>query len=427
MRIGIIAEGRGALGVQYEGIWRVLRLLLQAITRHNHNIVIFCECRHAAEVATFCKACAAPAMSVAYVVLDAILPASQSTAFQEADDFAENLAEMVLLSETEIDVWLNPNPFWTAVQYVTGPKLSLFHDFVFHDYPASYFEEDYSKYLDIVAQAGRVIDKFVCFSSYVRRRHAIEACGIAPEKIDVIVTPPIDYSSIFDPELVPVRDDRRLAQRYLADSLTRSLPLWQGDLERFLFLHHIVNYPFADADYIFVSTQNRPHKSMKTIAEALNDLIRKRFVNISVITTALLSVEGTSALERYLAAEKLFGDFMSLGKLDDLEHALAYTLAKLTVHTSPFEGNFPLPFAESVSMGTPCIVPFSAAYADFIPEQYWDCVFYEDHASALADRIVDVVRHRETVLQQQRALLRVLSENTWEQVAGQYSDLLANL
>ncbi|WP_457587924.1 glycosyltransferase [Ensifer canadensis] len=419
MDIGIAVEGNERLGVNYEGIWRVLKYVTQGLLDRGNRIHFYCLARHSDEVAGFIDNYSSQGRPQLHVVSD---PRLEQEEFENSLDqeSGELLADLIMLAGPKNSVWLNPNPFWRATRYLPGFKVSMFHDFLIADFPISYINEDWAKLLSELEAASEGHDHFIVLSEYVKKRHAIETCKIPSEKLTVVTTPPITYDNN-----VLVRDkivdcDRSALGHHLRTSLKITLGKWLGVRERELFFHHTANYPYEDAPYIFISTQNRPHKNLRLVAEAASILVRQRFNSIPVFTTALIDIKGQSDLEIYLAREHLFGDFASVGKLEDTAHAIMYKLAALTVHPSSFEGNFPLPFAESVSMGTPCIIPYSEVYKDFIPEADWKFVFYQNDASNLANKVELVCRHRDLFLKEQKRILKRLQLNTWDKCAAQY-------
>jgi glycosyltransferase involved in cell wall biosynthesis len=425
LKIGIIVEGSDQLD-RYEDIWYVLRYLLKGLIGRGNQVVMFCEAQNLDAIKLYLDSVATIGGSMDFVLVgeDTI---SRNMQLDDSDSAAELLAENVLLAMVPIDIWFNPDPFWTALQYVPGPKLSWFNDFIFCDYPSSYAATDVHDLLVKSKYAAVYIDHFVCVSDYVMRKHAVGYCELPSEKLSMIANPPIDHEGMLDISICQFKSDRLLAQKFIHSSLKKTLPRWQGQLERSLFLHHVVNYPFASNDFIFVSTANLPHRNLITVARALNLLVRTEFFSISVFTTAIMNMMGDSDLELYLKTECLFGDYLSVGKLADLERAVLYILASVTIHPSPFEGTFPLPFAESVSVGTPCIIPFRQAYAHFIPKRYWSCVFYEDSPQALATRIRDIMANRADIAAEQLELLNFLRQATWDSVAAQYQNIFSGL
>ncbi len=423
MDIGIAVEGNERLGVTYEGIWRVLKYVTEGLLDLGHGIHFYALKRHSSELTEFIGNYSTRARPELHIVSD---PRLDREEFENAlsSESGELLADLIVLAQPKNLVWLNPNPFWSATRHLPGAKVSMFHDFLLADFPISYINEDWSRLLSELGAAAAAHDHFVVLSEYVKNRHAIETCKIPPKKLTVVTTPPITYANNRLLGKKIIEWDRSTVAVHLRNSLRDTLAKWLGTRERDLFFHHITNYPYEDTPFIFVSTQNRPHKNLKIVAEAANVLIRQRFDSFPVFTTALLDIKGQSDLEIYLARERLFGDFASVGKLEDSAHAMMYSLATLTVHPSSFEGNFPLPFAESVSMGTPCIIPFSDVYKDFIPESDWKFVFYQNDVRNLADKIQLVHQNRELFLTEQQRVLKKLQLNTWETCAKRYETIL---
>lgn len=416
MRIGVIVEGANKLGMQFEGIWRVCLRLTAALCARGDEVIFFCQRQNTEELDENLRKFVEWGRYRIVNISDGRLP------FDEVQDPHDSesgkiMADLVKLAKIPVDVWFNPNPMWSAVQRMSGPKVCVLHDFLIGDYPACYKEFDYRPVLETFRRAGKIHDQVICSSSYVRDQHATKLCHIPREKISIVHTPPI----------VDRRDqgnnDILVDRSRLRTLLQRSLPNWMQGRERELFLHHTVNLPFGELPYIFLSTQNRPHKNMRLAAEALQILIRRKYEGIIGLTTALIEIRGQSEFEKYLLKEKLNGSFLSLGKLSDEAHFLAYRFAVATVHTSPFEGNFPLPFAESVSCGTPCLVAYSPAYDEFICGSEREHVFFKPNAANLAERIAYVCSNRAEILDVQRQILGRMCNNTWDGFANSYTEV----
>jgi hypothetical protein len=117
-------------------------------------------------------------------------------------------------------------------------------------------------------------------------------------------------------------------------------------------------------------------------------------------------------LEKFLKSELFMGDFMSVGKVSDVTHALLYKFARMTIHPSTFEGNLPLPFAESVSLGTPCIMPYSTAYLDYVDPSMHPWIFYNPTQIGLIEKVEEVESRRPEFIRAQREVVKMLRRNT---------------
>ena len=426
LNVGIFIEGVEKLGMEYEGIWRVVKYLLRASSGQSTRFTLFHHVRFAREVKQFLGSLQLKENTVT------ALPLGQAGGYVKGEEIA--LAREIEGLALPIDIWLVPNLAWKAVQHVSGPKVALFHDFVMADYRRGYPLSMWSDFGKTVRDSLRYIDKYVCTTPYVYRTQALGHCGIPAERVVCIPHAPLDYSHYLKTfkvteegvELTPNQVSAALRQ-VIKDFLGRHLHQWMPHSDRQIFLHHTINYPFHHKDYIFVSTQDRPHKNLLQVAETLSYLNRKLYSNRAVMTTALINSQGKSPTERFLVRNKLFGDMMTVGKLDERTHAAMYYLASVTVHPSAFEGAFPLPFCESVSVGTPCLLPFSKSYVDMVPRHLWDRVFYEPSTIGLAEKLQDIKVRPDWYLAGQNELLSVFSQRAWSDVFATYREIFQSV
>lgn len=410
--VGLWVEGVDRLGAKYEGIWRVIKRFLSASSATQVRFSIVAHARFREELLEFVSE-----------LPESVRDRVQVRSYGEVGaPFEKGEAERQARSgqQVAVDAWLVPNPMWAAAQHLGGPKVVWFHDFLLAEFPQSYpralfhaFEHNVHAFDD----AGAF---FVFTSPYVMREHGERICGISPSKSKLIVNPPVEPL----PEGCQFPEGRRAGGDLIRDELRRDLKNFMSRQHAELFFDHITSFPFEDLPYFFVSSQNREHKAFLRVAETVRDLIRRRFLPYPVFTTAFVDVNGKTPLERFLQKELMMGDFMSVGKVGDLVHALLYKYARLTIHPSTFEGNLPLPFAESVALGTPCVVPYSRAYVEFVEEALHPWIFYNPTEAGLTDKIIDIERRRPDYVHAQRQILQTLQLNTVEQFFSDHMEAL---
>jgi len=398
--VGIWIEGVDRLGAAYEGIWRVIKRFIISSDGTRTRFRFVAPARFASEIREFLSDL--PPELCEKVEIDEF--GSRS----DVHDANEAVRQASFANNIEVDTWLVPNPMWSSAKYLIRPKLVWFHDFLLVEFPQSYprklFLEFQSNVKDFVS-AGAF---FIFTSPYVKEKHGHEFCGIPREQSALILNSPIDGL----PALEGASADPRDAGDFIRDELKENLRRWCSPAHAELFFHHISSYPFEKVPYFFVSSQNREHKGFLRLAQAHAALLRERYFQYSIFTTALVDVAGSSALEQFLRAKLLLGDFMSVGKVSETTHALLYKFARLTIHPSTFEGNLPLPFAESVSVGTPCIMPYSRAYADYLDPALHPWVFYNATQTGLIDKVAEVEERRSDFISAQRDVLSQLRKHS---------------
>lgn len=399
-RIGIWVQGVDRLGAAYEGIWRVIKRFILSSEGSGKRFCFAAPARFRKEIEEFLSD-----LPDSLRECVGIEPFGRSSDTFEQEEAAR---QAIHANQLDVDAWLVPNPMWGAAKHLVRPKIVWFHDFLLVEFPQSYPRTmflEFQEHVRGLADAGAF---FIFTSPYVKEKHGHEFCGIPTSQSTLILNPPIDGMTALE----GVPEDPDEAADFLRSELKENLRDWCSGAHAELFYHHISSYPFERNPYFFVSSQNREHKGFLRLAQAHATLLRERYLPYSIFTTALVDVAGSSPLERYLKAELLLGDFMSVGKVSDAAHALLYKFARVTLHPSTFEGNLPLPFAESVSVGTPCIMPYSRAFRDYVEPDMHPWVFFNPTQAGIIEKIEEVDARRKDFLAAQKHVLRTLQRHT---------------
>ena len=399
-KIGIWVQGVDRLGAAYEGIWRVIKRFLLSSEGSDTRFCFVAPERFREEIEEFLADLPDPLRSK--VDIEGHGRASDR---HEAD---EDVRQASHANQLDVDAWLVPNPMWGAAKHLIRPKLVWFHDFLLVEFPQSYPRKLFLEFQENVRDLADSGALFVFTSPYVKEKHGHEFCGIPADQSVLILNPPIDGSTI----LADAPAEPHEAGDFIRSELKENLARWCTPAHAELFFHHISSYPFESLPYFFVSSQNREHKGFLRLAQAHSALVRQRYLPYSIFTTALVDVAGSSPLEKFLKAELHMGDFMSVGKVTDVTNALLYKFARLTIHPSTFEGNLPLPFAESVSVGTPCIMPYSRAYADYLDPALHPWVFYNPTAAGIIQKVEEIEQRRADFVDAQKDVLGKLRSHT---------------
>lgn len=399
-KIGIWIQGVDRLGAGYEGIWRVIKRFLISSDGSAKRFCLVAPARFQLELEEF--------LSDLPVSLRSKVEVHALGDVDNRYDEEEGLRQATHANEIDVDAWLVPNPMWGAARHLIRPKLVWFHDFVLLEFPQSYPRNLYLEFQDNVRGLVEAGAFFVFTSPYVKQKHGHEFFGIPASQSTLILNPPIDGSGV----LRGIPEDPAVAGDIIRLELRENLKRWCTPAHANLFFHHISTYPFESVPYFFISSQNREHKNFLRLAQAHSSLLRERYSPYSTFTTALVDVAGSSPLEMFLKRELLMGDFMSVGKVSEITHALLYKFARLTIHPSTFEGNLPLPFAESVSVGTPCIMPYSRAFADYIDKSMHPWIFYNPTQPGILEKIEEAENRREDFIVAQTEIIGKLQSHT---------------
>ncbi len=393
-KFGIWIQGVDRLGAAYEGVWRVIQRFLLASEGAGKSFCFVAPERFREEIEEFLADLPDSVRST--VDFHGVGDASD-TYFE-----GEPVRQATLANDVDVDGWLVPNPMWSAAKHLVKPKVVWFHDFLLAEFPQSYPYNLYVEFQENVRELQDSGSFFIFLSPHVQRAHGHDACEISPDRSMLVITPALEVES----SLAGLPDDPRYGGDWIRSELSENLRSWCTPAHAELFYHHISTYPFESVPYFFVSSQNREHKAFLRLAQIHASMLRKHYLPYSIFTTALVDVLGQSPLERFLKTELLMGDFMSVGKVSDLTHAFLYKFARMTLHPSTFEGNLPLPFAESVALGTPCIMPYSKAFIELVDEDLHPWVFYSPTEPGLIAKVVEVESRRPEFLAAQQQVLR---------------------
>src|SRR5262249_37473252 len=261
------------------------------------------------------------------------------------------------------------------------------------------------------------VDGLITFSEHVAHRHAVGYFGFDSARIRIIRHAATDLRE----DLPCLPADRRGApdsRRAAAESLRR-----HANARSWSYLR---GFPFESVPYVAVSTQDRPTKNISLVVEAVQRLIRRNYYDIKLLMTTIIDeVDAPDCLlPAALQEANLQLDAVSMPDLPAMEHAAFYHCAAVTVHPSLFEGgDTAFPFAESVSVGTPCLMargPHTNELSESYPElASW--IFDPYDAGALAQLIRDTIASRDAVLTKQLACFERMKRRTWAQVADEYA------
>ncbi len=319
-----------------------------------------------------------------------------------------------------VDGWLLLRPDFELGLSLPGRRVALLADGIPIDLPLRQPElwEDGGPAARWKESTQRVLDEVdgvITFSRHVADRHAAGTFGVPADRIATILHAP--------PDLAPLlswlaADRRRTPQSRTAAS--RAL----GSISTQRRWTYLIDFPFDEIDYVAIASRDRPTKNFSVAVRAIDQLVRGEFRNIKLFTTAAMDPLDLSAdLPRMLAETYLYLDVVAMSDLPPYEHASLLHGAAVTVHPSPIEGGtFPFQFAESLSVGTPCLIADGAHTSELLADHPtlapW--VFDPYDHRRLARLIVDTIEARDEVVAAQAVVDARLRERTWNDVAAEY-------
>lgn len=337
-------------------------------------------------------------------------------------DVAQSFAELANFANRRVDVaaWISLFPQFTSARYLKAPVTVVFPDaipLVFPDFCDSAWGKQGNHFFwrkkvqDLLGHVERVIT----FSDHVARDHVERLFGVDISRTRVVVGAPPDLS-----QYLPYLRDRR-----------RSVESLQGaaaDLRRHARERkwaYFEAYPFDEAPYIAVSTQDRVTKNIRVVADAVTHLVRETRADMRMFMTAQL-VRGAkwSPLPAVVEEAQLHRDVVSVPDLPNAVHAAFYHAAELAIHPSIFEGGAgTFPFLEAASVGTPCLMadgPHQRELNAQVPGLA-RFTFDPNDVVGVSQLIREVSQNRSEIVEEQAAIYDLLRQRGWVDVAHAYA------
>lgn len=316
--------------------------------------------------------------------------------------------------ESEIDCWLSIRPDDPFIRNFHKPIVAIFADYVYAEYPMFFDPNVVAVAHATITDLQKNISQYICFSSFVKKRHLMAEFKIPEDRITVVPHAKFDYSRIAKVDFTTTSAAADRIRQFLSEPQS----CLRDEAQHRHLSQYLRLFPFEEVRYIFVSTRNRPHKNTTITVQALKLLLRS-YLDIKLITTAPMEWNNPHSLtfDKAVMTNHLHMDVVSINETPPDVHAALYKCAAVTVHPSPFEGGFPFTAFESISMGTPVLIANGPIAREFLPREAWPLFLFEPTSAAhLASRIKEVIRDRERVLQAQAQVLRAMPGSPAESV-----------
>lgn len=355
--------------------------------------------------------------------LDAIVGRDYTLHSPRDHDLAvDNFAQLVEFANAHVPVdgWLSIFPTFDFAAGLEKPLAVIFPDAIpktFHEFSDLAWGES-GNHLEWEKKVRGLVtraDRLITFSDHVRDEHVVGLFGAPASKVTVVPHAQPDLAPA-----LPFVGNRMRTTRSLGKA---------GDLLR---IHarergwtYLADFPFEEAPYVAVSTQDRVTKNIRLIVDATLRAIREDRRDLKIMSTAPLHFGADwTPLPNYIERHLALRDIVSMPDLPRVEHAAFYHCAAVAVHASIFEGGHaPFPFSEAVSVGTPCLMAHGPHIAEFIAaepnlEQF---TFDPNDAAGLQRLIVDTVDRRDDALAIQRKVFERVRRRSWADVASAYA------
>jgi glycosyltransferase involved in cell wall biosynthesis len=320
----------------------------------------------------------------------------------------------------QIDGWFIPYPRNVHIADLEKPVIVAVPDLVYLDFPSNFAKEfpelnnAHGEIVDTIHKASSIIT----YSEYVKDNHLLNHRLKTAEHIDVIPHAPIDIrGQITNWDWVEIKDLKYKAainiKNYLEKNQVGSDSEWE----------YLQSLPFGEFDYLFVSSQTRPHKNHLNTLKAFRNLLRESYRNTKLIFTGQISPE----MQSFIDEEKLHFDVLSIPKIPPREHASFFACARLVIVPTLFEGGFPFVFSEALSVGTPVLISNIPVVKEVLPEELQEIACFDPYdIQDMTQRMEWALDNSDRLFTEEQKVLNDQCQRTWDDVAKEYAAVFKN-
>jgi len=319
--------------------------------------------------------------------------------------------------DKKIHGWFLAYPRNPYVSRFTVPIIQAVPDIVYMDFPTPFADaipgllESHDQIVETVRQAQSVIT----YSDFVRVQQVITPGYQPADRVHVVRHAPISTRELL------LKDEK--------NSLIEIKGLAANKIQEYLKkLHHsndsrvqyVKELSFGDFDYLFVSSQTRPHKNHLNLIKVYEKLLREKYFNIKLIFTGTF----TPDMEEYIWNRKLHLDVLSIPHLPAMTHAAFYACAKLTIAPTLFEGGFPFVFSESLSVNVPALLSNIPVVQEMLTMEQRKTICFDPYdVDDMVRSIAWGLEHHNELLTIEYEIYEEMKKRTWDTVASEYIDV----
>jgi glycosyltransferase involved in cell wall biosynthesis len=325
------------------------------------------------------------------------------------------------------DVWWVPYPIALGSTALEGPRVVHVYDLAYADFPKGQDLGSVATSKVDIAVNVRAATEIITHSEHVRDRVAVPLFDIPREKISVL-----PHAS---PDLRPFvthSDSGQLWSRAeMADRIraycTSKRMNWPtvDDFIEEIVAPRLGSFPFDNAPYILLSTQNRSYKNVLQVAKAIRVLNHQRGYRVHLALTGQFKPsDKTDALARYAINNHLMEYLLPLPRVPDDVLAALYGCAAVAIHPSLYEGGVgAFPFYEALSVDCPALVSVNDSMREALLTEpgYSVCLFNPYNTTDLVNRIEVILKDREAAVALQRPVHSRVSNKTWSDLLDEYT------
>lgn len=319
-----------------------------------------------------------------------------------------------------VDLWFLSYPSNTYIKYFKKPVVVSVPDMVYLDFPIeflmSFGDKTLKKIHNDIAETIGNATATISYSNYVAEKQAKRFFRGNDNMVKVINHANVD--TINELEKLKLRTNmeylnlcNRLIQNYIK-KLTRKNTNNMSD--------YLKGIHWENIQYIFISSQVRPHKNYLNIFKAYEKVLREDYKNIKLIITG--NPEVLEETKEFIEERKLYYDILPITAIPPRVHAAFYCKASLTVVPTLFEGGFPFCFSESLSVNTPVIMSDIPVTSEMIQDDELkrDMLFNPYDVNEIRNKINWALDNSEMLLEKQKVIYNNMKKRTWDIVANEY-------
>jgi len=336
---------------------------------------------------------------------------------QNYQEECQKLAEQLLLNK-EADRLFFINAFESdLIANLKEKKIIItFPDLVVSLFPSLYPLTPFNKALnECITKSIQISQGIVCYSEFVRDSQLMKLFSIQNTKPKIAVIPSGFYTVPNDSKAVVTLQKPDFNQ-YVKNYFPELGPL--------------PKIQFGEFHYILYPTVDRPHKNTRILILAIQELIRKRYLQIKLLLTGDGPIQANA---EFIRAHKLHYDIFYLPELplDVFNHLI--NQASLVIHPSLAEGGDIFNFSRAVSNNCPALLSdITVAHEMFerhgIPyNQYKDWLFDPFNWENLADLIEKNLAQREALLTVQKKIFNKISGYDFINMAKKYYEFYCSV
>lgn len=318
----------------------------------------------------------------------------------------------------DVEAWLVPMPAWSTATRLGRPLVVVVPDIVYLDFPTLFpavaVRVLHQEIERLVPSAAAVVS----YDEYVQSAHVVEGLGIDAARTRVIRNAPMRPTT---PDVAAA--SRSAAAAVLARHFADAVPAARDAVVRARNAW-LAEFPFSEVPFLFVSSQIRPHKNYENLIEAYLIVLRRFDVPVKLFYTGRMT-DAPPSMRELIERERVGQDVVSVPHLPPRVLDAFYRLAALSVVPTLFEGGFPFPFTESMSVGTPVVMSSIPVTRREVPEALVSRMLFDPFRPEDMARVIAWgVEHAGELAALQKPLYDRLNARTWEGVASEYVELL---